>query len=189
MNTTPSSPNPAQLIEPKQWAQQARCVDAEFDLRADAAHWSRLHEALAADSDEMPATLRVKWQFELREHRAVVEGTLRLSLPLQCQRCLQVFIWEHEAEVKLCLLKPGEREENLPSGYEAVSLDAEQVPLSLLVEEEALLSLPLAATHEVCPDNAYQLDTDSPAAAPPEATENVARKNPFSVLAELKKPN
>lgn len=112
-------------------------------------------------------------------------GNLRLMLTvsgpvqLRCQRCLTAFAFLIQSESTL-VLAPDEKsadeiEKLLDDEMVEVIVGTRDFDIVRLIEDEALLALPLAPKHAICPDNAV-LDT----------AEGAKKDSPFSVLKNLK---
>ncbi|KEA61900.1 hypothetical protein ADIMK_4047 [Marinobacterium lacunae] len=119
--------------------------------------------------------------FALDEQRLrTVSGSASGSVMLTCQRCLEPVSVDVEAEVNLAMVLNEEQAKNLPRYYDPLIVEAEDVELLSLIEDELILSLPLVAYHEDCSIQTSFGDVD-------EAARTQEKKpNPFSVLAELK---
>jgi uncharacterized protein len=106
---------------------------------------------------------------------------LELSGPVQlkCQRCLTAFAFSIESESTLVLATDEESadaiDELLDDDAIEVIVGSREFDIVRLIEDEALLALPLAPKHAVCPDNTT-LD----------ALKSVKKDSPFSVLKNLK---
>ncbi len=114
------------------------------------------------------------------EDRSLVQGTLRASVDLICQRCLEVFTQQLEIDVHLGFVTSDEEAKALPEGLEACLLTDGVVILETLIEDELLLGLPDVPLHprEACPAG----DKFRPLPANEKASEG----NPFAVLGQLK---
>jgi uncharacterized protein len=101
---------------------------------------------------------------------------------LVCQRCLTAMPFEVSSESVLVLAKDDESADAIEEVLDDESIDVivgeAEFNVSYLVEDEALLALPVAPKHDVCPAQAV---SESGVAAV--ATEKVS---PFSVLKNLK---
>ena len=84
-----------------------------------------------------------------------------------------------QREVVLFILKTGQSDEGLPETADFLTLEQNSLSLWDLVEDEVILSLPIVALHEQCPQNEYSL---------PDEIAQADRPNPFQLLAKLKKP-
>lgn len=103
-----------------------------------------------------------------------VAGTVQLV----CQRCLTPYAHTMDSSTLLMLGKDDEQADEIESLLDDETIDVivgtRSMNLSDLVEDEALLALPLAPKHVVCPDSALldSLKTD--------------KKSPFAGLKNLK---
>ena len=112
----------------------------------------------------------------------LLKGTVKTCVQLQCQRCLQATDVELKVELTLAFVTKESRLEQVPSIYEAVLLDSEEISLVELLEDELILMLPLMAYHDNC--EAYQYRTDEELKAEKEG--DLKPENPFDVLKRLK---
>ena len=131
----------------------------------------RLADSLVSTAGEL--------QCEVRGERDKEGGSflsLQVSgeLTLRCQRCLEPMQYRLRVDSRLRLIPPGaEWPEDELEDDSADAIRAEQeMALLPLIEEEVLLALPIAPTHESC--------------EPPAAVENDQESSPFAVLAKLK---
>lgn len=124
------------------------------------------------------------WQFAYDDaNNATIQGHLRATLTLLCQRCLQPMAWSLDSTVRLIVITAYRNEDDVPEGFESLELAESPIYLRDLVEDEALLALPIVARHTQCQHNEYQLATaDSTIQAAPTPTDD-----PFAVLTQLKK--
>jgi uncharacterized protein len=85
--------------------------------------------------------------------RLSVAGTVQLM----CQRCLTPFAYEIDSSTVLMLGKDDEQADEIEEVIDDESIDvivgSRTMNLFDLVEDEALLALPLSPKHEVCPDS------------------------------------
>ncbi|MGN6389970.1 MAG: YceD family protein [Burkholderiaceae bacterium] len=110
--------------------------------------------------------------------------SVRGEVQLICQRCLSPFAFEVDSAATIVLAPSDEAadeiEAQLEDGDEGEDVEVivagSTLDVLTLVEDEALLALPLSARHAQCPDQ--------PAAAAPE---DDRRESPFSVLKDLKR--
>ena len=102
-----------------------------------------------------------------------VQGEVRLI----CQRCLTPFSQPIESQSRLVLAADEVQAEQIEERLEDENIDvivgSTTMDLLMLVEDEALLSLPLSPRHEVCPEGA-QLTVDS------------KLESPFAILKKLR---
>ena len=99
------------------------------------------------------------------------------TLPLVCQRTLDVFGFPVHIDTRLGLITREAEEAALPEGYEPLLTGADGLKLADVVEDELILALPVLPV--------------KPGTAAPEwsgaaANEDTVKPNPFSVLKGLK---
>jgi len=116
----------------------------------------------------------------------VVQGhpglTLEVSGPvhLRCQRCLGLLEFDIDSKSVLILAQDEASADALEEQLDDDSLDvipgSRTMDMAVMIEDEALLALPLSPRHEVCPEPSAidALQQDKPA-------------SPFAVLKNLKK--
>jgi uncharacterized protein len=102
------------------------------------------------------------------------------SVNLKCQRCLTAFEFPIESESTLVVAADERSADELDELVEDEAIEvvvgSREFNFAQLIEDEALLALPLAPKHAICPDGAA-LD----------ALKTVKKESPFSVLKNLKK--
>jgi uncharacterized protein len=105
-----------------------------------------------------------------------VSGTVRL----RCQRCLSPFVFVIKSESSLILARDEESADEIDAALSddeiEVIVGSKAFNVAELIEEEALLAIPFAPKHEICPDHAA-LDELRAAEKP----------SPFHVLKDLKR--
>lgn len=79
-----------------------------------------------------------------------LRGSIRGALRLQCQRCLESFLWPLDAQVDLRLVESEADEAKWLQDYEPYLIEDDRLPLHAIVEEEVLLALPLAPRCSGC---------------------------------------
>ncbi|MDP3857558.1 MAG: YceD family protein [Stagnimonas sp.] len=141
----------------------------------------RLVESLTSSEGELLAELEFSAD-PLSQGR--LQGRLRATVVLTCQRCLQPLPWSLDLKPDLSLVASEEDEERLLESREPVRLEAGQLLLREALEDELLLGLPLAPT---CADPACAQRVQSPGETiEPQLGDNVrpgdSRPNPFLAL-------
>lgn len=117
-----------------------------------------------------------------REGRlAKIDGNLKTTLQLECQKCLEAVEFKVNHNVKLGIATSYEQVERLPETVEPLLLEEETILLIDLVEDELLLNLP------DYPKHAYDCIESEIIKQHNAAFEEVVKTkpNPFSVLANL----
>ncbi len=157
------------VIHSAEFAQEGRELKGSIPL----SQLSRLSDLLANTSGE------VAWHIESGVDELQrpwlyleVKGTLQLI----CQRCLLAAPWQLHAETVLTQFATEEQIDDAEAhdeDLEGILIDPE-LDIEALVEDEILLALPVALTHDVCggDDALAKLASDKP--------------NPFAALAQLK---
>jgi uncharacterized protein len=139
----------------------------------------RLIDCLADATGTVLVDLRFSLDDEGRRH---LSGTLDAPVKLICQRCLQELQMDLHSELQLLVIDSDEALQELPEHEDAVVMDAGQLDLPALIEDELLLSLPLVPLHEDAGCNAAfnQLRVE---------VAQAATASPFAALAALKGSN
>ena len=135
---------------------------------------SRLAEAGALEGSRVDVRLR----FSLFDERPAVDGTLRGTLMLSCQRCMQPVAVPIDEQFQVILVRQESADE--PGGYEPVIGDPAHFDVRWLTEEQTLLALPLVPRHAVG-------ECDEAAAPPPESEQGAGpvAQRPFENLRDL----
>ncbi|WP_373017973.1 DUF177 domain-containing protein [Thiomicrorhabdus sp.] len=116
---------------------------------------------------------------------------LETSLNLQCQRSLETFDLPVKSEVKGVIAESTVLTDDIPNDVEIFELVEEKVSLPEWVEDELLLSVPLAPVKDgssIEYENTSESTTDEENELESASEEESSRKpNPFAVLQGLKK--
>lgn len=159
-------------IDPFRYAEQNLKLSGAVRL----ADMSRIANNLNTIDGEVHADL----QFSRDEQKlANIKGCLKATLTLQCQRCMEPFVYEIMTDFALGIVNTLDEANALPSHYEPVMTQEGQLALRDLIEDELILSLPIIPKHEpeVCPVKVSSVDFSSV---------EEKRDNPFQVLETLK---
>ncbi len=169
------SDQPSTYIEPFALANNDSMVERQVPLIG----MQRLAELVIEAAGE--ATVSLHFGADQQGLR-VMQGSIAAPVVMRCERCLKLMLVDVVADVNVGLVKNNEQVANLPGQYEPLLLESDEpVSLAGLVEDELILSLPIAPRHEmdaVC----VSLDDYTADDEPQEE-----RKNPFAALAALKK--
>jgi uncharacterized protein len=136
---------------------------------------------LAAELIDDSGVLRwsVRGGVEVQGHPGLTLGVAG-SVHLRCQRCLGPIDFEIDSSSVLILANDEASADALEEQLDDDSLDvipgSRTMDMAVMIEDEALLALPLSPRHDVCPDSSAldALEQDKPA-------------SPFAVLKNLKK--
>ncbi|MBK5072877.1 23S rRNA accumulation protein YceD [Budviciaceae bacterium CWB-B4] len=139
----------------------------------------RLAESVVSVDGDVEAEL----SFNIDNQRLVViTGQATVPVTLMCQRCNGNFPYTIHATYCFSPVKNDEQAEALPAGYEPIEVDEfGEINLLAVIEDELILSLPIAPVHEYEHCEVSEADM-SFGELPPEAE----KPNPFAVLASLK---
>ena len=162
---------PPEFIEPEYLAETEEHIAGELQLDV----MQRLRELLYRDSGRVVFSLN----FVRSEDAVCVTGEFRANIELVCQRCLQPFTTELANTIRTCIATDEVALEHLDEDFEPLITAEKKIPLNEFIEDEMLLSMPLAAAHD-------------PGACPGEQlvqSMKTKKKNPFEVLKDLKIKN
>jgi uncharacterized protein len=140
-----------------------------------AAELPRLLDANADNESQITA----RFSFAQLEGHAAIDGELAGSVMLMCQRCMQPVAVAVDERFQVVLVSDEDAVRQEFGGYEPIAVDATQLDLKWLAEEQTLLALPLVPMHE--PGRCTAL----PARAEVVADAADARQKPFGNLRDL----
>ncbi len=178
-----SSPSFPQWIEPIKWAEQGYSWSGDIPLE----RFNRIasESMVTAHNQHIHVQCTLTW----KNGMAWLNASLKVSLPMQCQRCLEPVNTLIVTHVQLALLEDAAQAERLDEEADYIILSEEhivhpaphpnQMDLLALLEDELLLSVPLAPRHEDC-------DYTVPTVVIADEETLPERKNPFEILATLK---
>jgi len=162
------------FIDPLLFAERRTVLSGALEIAA----LERLSDlVLVKDGD-----VEIEAQFGKEGKRAVISGTIKATLELACQSCLQALSWPVDLKFKLGVVSSLQEAEQLEIDCEPLLFDGEKVSLNALIEDEILLALPDYPRHEYdCILQRSSKDADF------DDESQTKTHNPFSVLAKLKK--
>lgn len=118
--------------------------------------------------------------FEDGQRRVRVEGSIRTTLTLICQRCLRDYVQSMDTPVAGVIVGGDEAAANVPRADEPVLADGDTLDLHALVSDELLLALPnVGRCDRADCRSRYAVEPETPA---PEADD---RQFPFAGLDRL----
>ncbi len=132
----PSRFNPAELARSRQKSQLALPVS----------HFKRFSALLANAEGEVVAQA----QFELNEAKqATASGSLRTSVNVTCQRCMQVMEFQISEDFGFVFIDDEEQANQIEGDYDPVLVDdRNEIEAVDFLEDELILQLPLRLVHE-----------------------------------------
>ncbi|MGD2055171.1 MAG: YceD family protein [Gammaproteobacteria bacterium] len=153
---------------------------------AEAGHSLRGRIRLDCMERVMPLVQSSEGEFEVllefgkdRDGTRYLSGSIRGTLILQCQRCLEPMEFPLHVKFRLGLVDAQEKARYLNARYEPLLVTQEPACIAEVVEDEILLALPIAPLHgDRSRCQGLVAEYQSAVGAP--------RDNPFAVLAQLK---
>jgi uncharacterized protein len=127
------------------------------------------------------APVAVELQFGVDEQDITfLKGRLKAKLTLQCQRCMEPFIYEIISDFVLGIANTLDEANALPEQYEPAIAKEGNLALRELIEDEIILNLPIIPKHEPEDCKVKLPLADS-------GWEQGKGENPFHVLESLKR--
>jgi uncharacterized protein len=159
----------------------ARLADARavLDGELPLARLDRLVPLLA----RVDGVVRAHLEFARDLKREVVRGRVESELVLTCQRCFGEVTVPVVAELDLIRVADEDDAEALADGRDPLVAPNREVEMSVLLEDELLLALPIVPLHGDAAD-CRRIDAGAAVGAVPDE-----KGNPFAALAALKKKN
>jgi uncharacterized protein len=127
-------------VDPLRLAQRGERLEGTLPL----ADLARLREATSLAQGEVVVELN----FGIDDQGVrYLKGTASTQVTLECQRCLQPMDYPLEVGLSLGLVDSLAAGEGLPEPYEPLLSDRRLIELSIVIEDELLLALPMIALH------------------------------------------
>ncbi|NVJ50477.1 MAG: DUF177 domain-containing protein [Gammaproteobacteria bacterium] len=137
---------------------------------------ARFREYLSDDSGVIHAELS---GYIDEDRRKLMRCCLRGQVYMACQTTFKEVAVEIASEVVFYPVLSEEAMASAPEEYEAVLYDSEELDLISLIEDELILTLPIAVNAPESPEQQ--------SFGPKIVEQSAAKPNPFAVLAQLKK--
>lgn len=159
-----------------------------FSGRVNQAKLPRLVEAVAEAEGDVLVDL--KFYYDKAVKFPAFELIIEAPLRLECQRSLEIYMFDAKTSVKGVFTESMALVDDLPKEYEVYELDPDEDRISLLsmVEEELLLTIPMIPVNEnanwVAPIND---DAQIEQQLKEDFNEVDSKPNPFAALQTLKK--
>jgi uncharacterized protein len=168
-----------ETIDPFRYAEQ----DVRLDGIVNVADMQRL-SALLVSNDKLVSVpgknvVNVDLRFGKDEQGiAFLNGHLETELMLECQRCMEPYLYQLASRFQLGIVSTLDEANALPDSYEPTLTHEGRLPLREVIEDEVILNLPIIPRHkpEDCRVNLPSVD---------ESWEQ-KKGNPFDVLRTLK---
>lgn len=147
------------------------------------ARMQRFAAMLLDDAGDVQVDLHFGRHGKLR----VVSGDLSADLTVTCQRCMQAMQYPLQAHINLAFIKDDAQADALPAEFEPLLLEADEMNLAAVIEDELLLALPLVLAHEQNCSDFLQQQAQQQEQEAAMAAEQKAKNNPFAALKDLRK--
>lgn len=164
-------------------------VDAEVCAHAGSIlqrHFSARQLPRLSEAGVQAVEVAADYSFSRVMARPAVSGSVRGTVVMCCQRCMQPVTLPLEDDFQLLLVDQERADE--PEGFEPVIVQASRLDLAWLAEEQLLLALPLVPLHpQMCLPQEQSALMRSSAEAPAAAgnDEEQVRNQPFRDLQQL----
>jgi len=146
-----------------------------IDFAIPLAEFPRLRTQLARDQ----GSARGRIQFHRMANAPVADVSVSAEGMLICQRCMGPLQWSMSGGGSVAMVADAVEADRAPAGLETILAPGHRVSVRDLVEEELLLSLPIAPLHES--------DDASGCGVTDEKTPAEERNRPFAQLGKLLK--
>lgn len=138
-------------------------------------------QRLSASVNSLDDVVAVDLSFGVDEQDVTfLKGHLETKLTLQCQRCMEPFIYEIMSDFVLGIVNTLDEANALPEQYEPALAKEGSLALRELIEDEIILNLPIIPRHEPEDCKVKLPLADS-------GWEQGKGENPFHVLESLKR--
>ena len=138
----------------------------------------RLLASLASDEGEAEVNIR----FGVDEQGIrYLKGHLAAHLTVQCQRCMESYIYEIIGDFKLGILQREEEAISLPESYDPLVIQGAELFISDVIEDELIVSLPIVPMHELS-----QCKVQLPLVTQSAGLSDIEKDNPFKVIELLR---
>ncbi len=160
-------------IDPFRYAEQSLRLSGAVKI----ADMHRLSTTIGSTNDD---TVAVDLEFGVDEQgMTFLKGHLKTQLTLECQRCMEPFVYEIISNFVLGIVSTLDEANALPEHYEPALAKDGSLALRELIEDEIILNLPIIPRHEPedCKVKLPLADVE---------WESEKRESPFHVLQSLK---
>jgi uncharacterized protein len=141
MSTTPEKTMFPRILDPRKFAQKGVLLEGYISVR----DMPRLSGLLLNDTSEINAAL----EFSINDQRLrTISGSAEGIVQVTCQRCLESVDYSLSAALNLGIVWDEEKANNLPKSIEALILPEGVADIYGIIEDELLLSLPMATYHD-----------------------------------------
>ena len=165
------------FVNPLIYARRGMRVSGTLSL----ANMARLRERLL----EPLADVEVEMAFGSEGKRCFVEGTVKGTIYIECQRCMNAMPMKIDHTFKLGLIESEAQIPELREDEEPLVVSDDEIAVADIVEDELLLLLPMVPMHPESECPAPPVETNAATDAEEDSEERA--DNPFAQLAAIKK--
>ncbi len=178
-----------QYIDPVRLANRSERLSGQMSLD----DMARLSSLLASTQGQVDIALELSV-----DHSKIrnIRGQIHANIKLVCQRCLQTMDYVVDSKVMLGIIRKREQADQLPTIYEPLLVETDEVSLLDIIEDEIILAMPNTPLHdltkekEVCENAAKHFGINSNNNSNNKDGEGEDKQeNPFAVLAQIKLKN
>jgi len=164
-----------EFVDYAQKAEQAAEISGIWPLNK----LARLQDKLLSDE----GVVEVRFQFSKQGRLRVLACEANAQLALRCDRCMQSMPYDLNTRFEMALVASEAQARPVPEDMEYLVMEAREVNLPELLEDELILALPLVPMHEYdCSDYLNRQKTEQENARQEDYPD---KQNPFSVLKDL----
>jgi uncharacterized protein len=161
-------------VDPIRFAENAADLHGTLPISA----MLRLATSLANTTGDA----QVHIQFGIDDRIKFSKGRVKAELAVQCQRCLEPFVYELNSEFAFGMVATDEKAKELPAKYEPVMVSEAGLNIPEMIEEELIINLPIVLMHDPkdCKVKMPVVVLEDSETAQPK------KVNPFKVIESLK---
>jgi uncharacterized protein len=137
---------------------------------------------LAASLVSPEGEAQVHIKFGIEDKIRFSKGKVTAELSVQCQRCLEPFMYELSSDFAFGIVNTDAKAKELPAHFDPVLVTDDSLNLAEMIEEELIINLPIVLMHDPkdCKVKMPVVVLEDPEAAQPK------KVNPFTVIESLK---
>jgi len=163
-----------QKVDPFRFAENGIVLEGVIPVK----DLTRLISSLDGSSGEIQ--VNVKFGIDEQGTR-YMRGDYSTKLELQCKRCMKPFAFSIDGAINVGIVAAEDKINQLPSGYDAMTVKDGSLIISEIVEDELIIGLPIVPMHDIENCNVkLPLESASP------DIEEVDERNPFKVIESLR---
>jgi uncharacterized protein len=161
-------------VDPVRFAENAADLHGTLPI----SNMLRLATSLANTSGDA----EVHIQFGIDDRIKFSKGRVKAELAVQCQRCLEPFVYEIISDFAFGMVATDAKAKELPAHYDPVLVKDDSLNIAEMIEEELIINLPIVLMHDPkdCKVKMPVVVLEDTETAQPK------KVNPFKVIESLK---